>query len=128
MDLIDTNVVLRFLLENKGASFFKKLESGEIRVELKHIVLFQIIFVLKSFYRIDKDHICNMLETLFCFKGLYLRQLPRLKQMIDIYRRNSLEIVDCYLLAFVESGKNTKLYSYDRDFDRFGIARVEPDA
>jgi len=52
--LLDTNVLLRFLTLDKGKKykrlyhFFEALERGEMRVELKLIVLFQVIFVLKK--------------------------------------------------------------------------------
>jgi len=52
--LLDTNVLIRFLTLDKGKKykrlyhFFEALEHGEMRVELKLIVLFQVIFVLKS--------------------------------------------------------------------------------
>jgi predicted nucleic acid-binding protein len=56
--LLDTNVLIRFLTVDKSQkykklyAFFETLERGETQVELKLIVLFQVIFVLKSFYNL----------------------------------------------------------------------------
>jgi predicted nucleic-acid-binding protein len=60
---IDTNVLIRFLTGSpeekfRGVyQFFKDMEDGNIHVELKLIVLFQTIFVLKSFYQVPKFEI-----------------------------------------------------------------------
>ena len=49
--LLDTNVLIRFLTHDKDTKykklyiFFESLELGEMRVELKLMVLFQVIFV-----------------------------------------------------------------------------------
>jgi hypothetical protein len=54
--LLDPNVIVRFLVSVKSPqhknpySFFESLEYGKMKVELKLIVLFQVLFVLKSFY------------------------------------------------------------------------------
>ncbi len=69
--LLDTNVLLRFLTLDKNKkykklySFFESLESGDLRAELKLIVLFQVIFVLKSFYEVPREDIAGgMLDIL----------------------------------------------------------------
>jgi len=61
ISLLDTNVIIRFLTADESPkyktlySFFQSLEHGQTRVELKLIVLFQVIFILKSFYRLIKE-------------------------------------------------------------------------
>jgi len=35
-------------------------------------------------------------------------------------------VVDCYLLACAENDKDAILYSYEKNFDRYGIRRIEP--
>lgn len=80
ISLIDTNVILRFLIADKNKkyqnlhSFFNSIERGEINVELKLIVLFQVLFVLKSFYKIPKEKIANGLIKLIGFKGIRIKE------------------------------------------------------
>jgi predicted nucleic-acid-binding protein len=68
--LIDTNVLVRFLTAAPEAKyrnllqFFKDLEHGDMHVELKLIVLFQTLFVLKSFYKVPKESISESLLAL----------------------------------------------------------------
>ena len=91
--LMDTNVLIRFLTHDKKTkykklyAFFESLELGEIRVELKLIVLFQVIFVLQSFYRVPKEKIVAGLTDIFKYKGITIKE----KKIVyhQIFRWNS---------------------------------------
>ena len=130
--LIDTNVIVRFLIGDKDTKykglyeFFGSLEKGTIKVELKLIVLFQVLFVLRSFYKVHKKDIAGALLDLLKFKGIAIREKKIVRQMLELWCDASLEIVDCYLIASLQKNPGTILYSYDHDFDRFNINRIEP--
>ena len=132
ISLIDTNVIVRFLTGNtdekfKGIyDFFQDIEQGKISVELKLIVLFQTIFVLKSYYKVPKGKIVKAMKGLLKLKGLKIIQKKAVVSMMDIWDSNSIEIVDAYLIACLEKNSQNILYSYDKDFDKFKIKRKEP--
>ena len=130
--LLDTNVIVRFLVSDKSSkyknlySFFESLEHGKIKVELKLIVLFQVIFVLKSFYKVPKDQIANGIADLLKYKGIAIKNKTMIRRMIEMWSNKKLDIVDCYLIALLENDSQNLLYSYDHDFDKFNINRKEP--
>ena len=130
--LLDTNVLVRFLtLDNARKyknlyAFFESLERGEIRLELKLIVLFQTIFVLKSVYHVPQKKIADSLMDLFKFKGIAVKEKKTIFRALELWREKNIEIVDCYLIACIEKDPQNILYSYDRDFDKFNINRKEP--
>ena len=130
--LLDTNVLIRFLIADKNPkyrklySFFKALEQREMRVELKLIILFQSVFVLKSFYKVPKEHIADGMMDLIEYKGIIVKEKTIVRRTLELWRDNNIEIVDCYLVACTERDTQNLLYSYDRDFDKFNIARKEP--
>lgn len=130
--LLDTNVIVRFLTADKGAgyknlyAFFNSLEIGEMHVELKLIVLFQVIFVLKNFYKVPKAHIHSSITTLLEYKGISIKNKAIVRRMMETWSNNNLEIVDCYLIACLAGDTQNILYSYDRDFDKFKVNRKEP--
>lgn len=130
--LLDTNVLIRFLTVDKSKkykklyAFFETLERGETRVELKLIVLFQVIFVLKSFYKVPKEAIATEMLELLKYKGITIREKKIVKRTLELWREKNVEIVDCYLIACLETDSQNLLYSYDRDFDKFKINRKEP--
>ena len=132
ISLLDTHVIVRFLTADRSHkykrlySFFKSLEIGEMRVELKLIVLFQVVFVLKSFYKVPKDQIVEGLLMLLRYKGIALKEKKIVLRTLEMWRNKNVEIVDCYLIACMEGDRQNLLYSYDRDFDKFNIKRIEP--
>ncbi len=132
ISLLDTNVLVRFLtLDNAKKyknlyTFFESLERGEMRIELKLIVLFQTIFVLKSVYQVPRKQIAGGLMDLLNYKGIVVKEKKIVLRMLALWHEKNIEIVDCYLLACIEKDPLSILYSYDRDFDKFNINRKEP--
>ena len=132
ISLLDTNVIVRFLTGNTDEKFrgvydfFQDIEQGKISVELKLIVLFQTIFVLKSYYKVPKGKIVKAMKGLLKLKGLKIIEKKIVVSMMDIWDSNNIEIVDAYLVACLEKNSQNILYSYDKDFDKFKINRKEP--
>jgi len=130
--LLDTNVLVRFLtLDNAKKyknlyEFFESLERGETRLELKLIVLFQTIFVLKSVYHVPQKQIARVIMDLLKYKGIVIKEKKIILRALELWREKNIEIVDCYLIACMEKDPRNILYSYDRDFDKFNINRKEP--
>jgi predicted nucleic-acid-binding protein len=132
ISLLDTNVIVRFLTANKDEKFkgvfdfFQNIEKGKIRVELKLIILFQTIFVLKSFYKVPKGQIVKAIKLLLKFNGLKIKEKRIVVRTLEIWDSTNIEIVDAYLISCLEKDSQNILYSYDTDFDQFRIDRIEP--
>ncbi len=132
MALLDTNVLIRFLTSDKSKKFrrvytlFKSLEQGDLRVELKLIVLFQVVFVLRSVYSVPREDIAAGMLGILEYKGIIVKEKKIVRRMIELWHDSKLDIVDCYLIACLEGDRQNILYSYDRDFDKFKINRKEP--
>ena len=130
--LLDTNVLIRFLTSDKTQKFqevytlFKSLERGDLRVELKLIVLFQVIFVLKSFYSVPIEEIATGMLSILEYKGIIVKEKVIVRRMLTLWHDNKSDIVDCYLIACLKGDRQNILYSYDHDFDKFEINRKEP--
>ena len=99
---------------------------GELKVDLKLIVLFQVVFVLKSFYNVPKEHIANSLLDLLKYKGIFIKEKKIVQRTLGLWHDKNVEIVDCYLIACLEKDTRNLLYSYDRDFDKFKLNLKEP--
>jgi len=130
--LLDTNVIIRFLTSDKTQRFqevytlFESLERGDLRVELKLIVLFQVVFVLKSFYSVPIEDIASGMLNILEYKGIVVKEKRIVRRALTLWHDNKLDIADCYLIACLEGDRQNILYSYDRDFDKFKINRKEP--
>ena len=131
VNLIDTNVILRYLLgeitDYPGIrELFERLKKDAELVECLIIVFFQVIFVMRSFYKIGREKIIAIVEKLLRCPGFYARHKPIILLTLDTWRQHGSDVVDAHLAALAESGENRKIYSLDRGIDRMTRHRIKP--
>jgi len=128
MRYIDTNVILRFLTDknpNKELiDFFKRIKSGEEEVKCIDMVFFQVIFVLKSFYKVKKEEIISVMRELLGFKGLKMKDKQTLERTMELWGKHPDDIVDCYIVACMEKDGENEIYSFDEKIDKLGVKRA----
>ena len=121
---IDTNVILRYLVEDPESidpkfsgvySFFDKLETGRLTVHLPDLVLFQTYFVLTSFYNVPRPEAARKLRALLTFRGITMPQKDIVSSCLEKLEAKNLDLVDAYLLAWAESKGIPGIYSFDTD-------------
>jgi len=132
--IIDTNVILRYLVEDpstidpkfKGVySFFAKLERGQIKAELVDLVLFQSYFVLTSFYKVPRPEAAEKLEKLVGFKGLSMPEKDVAAACLRMLQTESLDIVDAYIRAWSKRHAVEGVYSFDNDLKQKGLTLLK---
>ncbi len=130
MRYIDTNVFLRFLTENKDKlpeellMFFDNLQKGKERVKCLDMVFFQVIFVLKSFYRVEKEKIVEVMKNILSLEGLYMQNKRVIERTLELWEKHPDDIIDCYIVANMESDGETELYTFDRRIKRLGVKTI----
>ena len=134
--IIDTNVILRFLLQDhsdhspKANAFFQQLEREEVIGEIPEPVVFEVIFTLDRHYKLPRPEIVTLLESVLANNGVVFSQQDRFEQALSLYQSQpGLSIVDCYLaIEAVESGISN-VASFDRRIGRVpGVTRFDPPA
>ena len=133
-NLIDTNVIIRYLIETpestpekfKGVfSFFEKVESGHIKIELTELVLFESFFVLTRLYKVPSTKTANILEKLVQFKGINLPNKKLIIACLTIIQDTKVDLVDAYLIALSKDKGIKEIYSFDKDMVRGGLKNLE---
>jgi len=128
--LIDTNVIVRYLVENpatidkkfKGVyRYFQKLETGRHNAGLIELVLFQCYFVLTSFYRVSRVEAAEKLARLLTFKGIHMADKEIATACMKILQKKKMDIVDAYFLVWSEVTKISSVYSYDKELEKQGL-------
>ena len=127
--LIDTSVVIRYLTEDdqrkadKAEKLFRDSKEGEL--EIPDIVFAEIVWVLESFYGLEKPKILEKLKALLAFKKIAMNRSV-LERAIDTYALENVEFIDCYLAALASEGEKA-VVSFDEDFDTIKtVDRVDP--
>ncbi len=121
---VDTNVILRYLVEDPDAidpkfvgvySFFEKIETGRLMVQLPELVLFQAYFVLTSYYRVPRSEAAKKLGSLVTFRGIRMAEKEIAIACLKRLEEKNLDLVDAYLLAWAEQKGIPGIYSFDSD-------------
>jgi predicted nucleic acid-binding protein len=131
--LIDTNVLLRFLLGDdpvqtpKASALMKRLEEGRESGEIGDGVLAETVWVLEKGLRVPRADIARRLARILELPGLGPARGKRvLLEALAHYGRTPCDIVDCLLAARARS-RNGKVYTFDAtDFKRLNCAWEEP--
>ena len=117
IEILDTNVILRFLVgdnqaqQEKAKLIFKEAEKGKRKLLVKPLIVAECCFVLESFYKKERDQIATAFEVFLSQKWLMVEDRKELLLLWKWYRKN-FHFVDSYLLAFSRIRK-TKIISFD---------------
>lgn len=117
MNLLDTNVVIRFLTNDdpKLADQADTLlnQSAPNTIELTAVVFIEIAFVLISNYQMSKQKLVEVLTLLLELKSISCERIL-LRETLAVFEEYSISIVDSYLLAKIRLGKNESVITFDK--------------
>ena len=131
--LVDTNVLLRFLLGDdpvqspKATALMRRVEQGKEHVLIEDGVLAETVWVLEKGLKVPRAEVVRQLVQLIDLGGVHSSGGKRvLFEALSNYGRTSCDIVDCLLAARARS-RRTKVYSFDvTDFRRLNCDWEEP--
>jgi len=121
--LIDTNVLLRFLLRDHPQHFvqvrslFHQAALGKVKVYLDEVIVAEAIWVLTVHYGKDK---LEASQKLIKFTSQGWVKNPRKKVILKalfLYSSTNLSYVDCWALV-VSKHKKIKLETFDKDLQK----------
>lgn len=119
--ILDTNVILRFLLGDapelyeKAYRVFQWVEEGKLEVFLSDVVLSECVWVLEKFYGIPWEQIAKKL--LQADAVLTKTPKPALEEGLSIWETSPLDWTDALLVAKT-TYKDTKLITFDGEIAR----------
>ena len=120
--LIDTNVILRFLLDDhkkyspKAKAFMELVSQGEKKAEIPSVVIVECVYVMEGFYKIPKGEIVDTLTKVLNFDGVVNSDKSEILEALFKYANTNTDIVDCLLAA--RSSPDKVIISFDKDFGR----------
>ena len=120
--LIDTNVILRYLLNDhkrfspKAKAFILDVAKGIKKAELQSVVVVECVYVMEKFYEIPKNEIVDKLSRILNIKGIVNADKSAILDALVKYENSSADIVDCILAA--KSSPQHVIVSFDKDFKR----------
>lgn len=129
--LLDANILLRFLLDDhptlspRARQVFSAAASGEIVLVVTDLVLAEAVWVLSSFYKLERSDIALQLSTFLGLSGIDCANVSLLRDALARYAQTNCDFVDCYLAAIAASN-HVGVASFDSDFRKFQDVRLWP--
>jgi predicted nucleic-acid-binding protein len=120
--LIDTNVILRYLLEDqkrfsqRAKVFMQDVAKGAKKAELPSVVIVECVYVMEKFYEIPKNEIVDKLSRILNIKGIVNPDKSEILDALIKYENSGTDIVDSILAA--KSSPKRVIVSFDKDFKK----------
>ena len=122
--LIDTNVILRFLLNDipeqseRARRFLESVEVGVERVYLTDLVFSECIWVLEKFYKIPRAEIRKVMRPIILFEGMET-QSPKtlLLDALSLWEKGKADWTDAFLATYCKQDRR-EIISFDKDFEK----------
>ena len=121
--LIDTNIVLRFLLDDvkeqtqKARHYFQEAKANKIALILLPVTIFEIDYALVKLYKLPKQAVVASLESILSMDYIEVVDKTPLLNALKIYNRKAIDLVDAYLYSVSEE-YGIEVLSFDRDFQK----------
>jgi len=130
---IDTNIFLRVLIESDKKIYdeclqlLSAIKENKIDAITSDIVMGEIVWTLKAFYKTEKKDIVDALRYISNLSGLTFHNNSDNLLSIDLFSKHNVKYADCLIasLNLINMGECT-IVSYDKDFDQLKVNRLEP--
>ena len=126
MYLIDANIILELLYKRsrwkESYEFLNKIKAGEVRAYMLHFTLHGISAILGK-----PELVSHFLSEILTWRGLTIVDLPVEEELMasELARRTGLDFDDGLQYYYAKKA-GTQIVSFDKDFDKIDVRRVEP--
>lgn len=104
----------------------RALADGE-RLLLADLVLAECVYVLESFYEVERVRIAEMMRAALALQSIAVVDEAMLLRALEIYEIERLDFAEAYLIAMAEATGVDAVMSFDRTIDRVDtVKRIEP--
>lgn len=128
----DSNIFLRWLIgddkakADKISRLLKKTEKGGGQIWVSDLVMGEVVWVLQRFYQLKPAEAAEMVEPLLDAPMLNFENRDRLMRTLELFRAHEVDFTDCYIAACALEKGLDSIVSYDRDFEKLPVKRMEP--
>jgi len=128
--VIDTNLLVRYLTgdDPSKANEVKRLlltaAAGKIKLLLPSVVIAELVWVLQSFYKLERDEIVPLLNAILHTRGVEVSDKAVVSDAIAIYGDDAIDFIDAWIVAFAKAAEVRAIYTFDRKHFK-GIDGIE---
>jgi len=135
LKFVDANVFIRLITKDdekkaeKCYLLLKKAEDKKILLTTSESVLSEVVYILisKKLYGLSAKKTRDLLNPIINNRGLKIDFRKEFLRALDIFSDFNVDFEDALTVAYMKNRGIKKIYSYDRDFDKFDfVKRLKP--
>jgi len=123
---IDTNIFLRVIVKEDDVSYQECFDilhlakTNRIQIVTSTVVLAEVLWTLKSYYKIDKVGCIEAIQSIINIRGLQIIDTFDHQKALQYYSDNSqIKYIDCLIASIITTKQSGyTIISYDKDFDK----------
>ena len=126
----DTNIFIRFFADDmpEQTRISKRILNGlledKYELYLCDLVFAEIVYVLESYYKLEKKDILEKMFAILKFKNLLVENKSIIIEALDIYHDKNIDFTDAYMACHARKAGCNKIFSFDKDFDRINFLKI----
>ena len=118
MVTVDTNVILRYLLQDDEKLCKKACEIIDNNVIfVPNEVIIEACYVLRKLYNVEKEVIFTLIMELMAQDDIKFSNRTVIYEAFKLYAKNNLDIVDCMLYAY-KIVENQEIKTFDKKLEK----------
>lgn len=117
--IVDTNAFLRLLLNDiphqadRVEHLIRQAKKEEIKIIVPQIVLFEIDFILRKYYKFEKQEVIGKLKSLLSANYFVIESVNIFQNALILYKENNVSLADCFLVSTAEA-EGADLFTFDQ--------------
>lgn len=125
---LDANMLIRLLTNDspehaeRSERLMRRAARGDLLLVIPVVVIAEVVWTLKSFYRYDRDKIADGLQSLVAADGVAAEAADTVLDALTLMAEHNVDFADAYVAA-AASRRGDQVATFDADLARLG-ARV----
>lgn len=130
---LDTNIFLRIIAKDDQAKLavceklIDKISQKKIKASTSSLVLAEVVWTCGKGYKLTRMEVTEVAKSILSIKNLKFEEKVNPAAAVEMFSDNNIKFADCLIASNSQiSDGRMAVVSYDKDFDKLGIKRVEP--
>ena len=111
MQILDANVILRYILNDISSQYDKAVEAIEQGASTTTEIIAEVIYVLSGVYKISREDISWFIHCLLL--DINVENKKVLQYALGVYNQTKLDFVDCILIGY-QNVKDIPVMTFDK--------------
>ncbi len=126
----DTNIFIRLFADDvpEQTRVSKRILEGlledKYELYLCDLVFAEIVYVLESYYKLEKKDILEKMFAILKFKNLLVENKSIIIEALDIYHDKNIDFTDAFMACHARKAGCNKIFSFDKDFTRINFLKI----